>query len=74
VSFAPFFVVVVIALVFFIKKINAYFVCVCARAHSFTGTVDRFNARASRSWTRLRERERVLFLNKIDFLFGKSSR
>lgn len=40
-SFAPFFVVVVIALVF-IKKINAYFVCVCvcARAHSFTGTVE----------------------------------
>ena len=44
-SFAPFFVVVVIALVFFIKKINAYFVCVCvcARAHSFTGTVDGLN-------------------------------
>lgn len=34
-SFAPFFVVVVIALVFFIKKINAYFVCVCVCESAF---------------------------------------
>jgi hypothetical protein len=34
VSFAPFFVVVVIALVF-IKKINAYFVCVCVCESAF---------------------------------------
>lgn len=42
---------------------------VCARAYSFTGTLDRFNARASSGALKLdaveRERERVLFLKLI---------